>query len=46
VKERWYVVLERVHSEYGAGVRQANQRLESDANAVPVTGDSPVRSVG
>ncbi|MFZ0469348.1 MAG: catalase-related domain-containing protein [Thiogranum sp.] len=46
VKERWYAVLERVHSECAAGVRQANERLESDVNAVPVTDDSPVHSVG
>lgn len=25
VKERWYAVLEKVHPEYAAGVRQANQ---------------------
>ena len=46
VKERWYAVLERVHPECAAGVRLANQRLESDVNAVPVTDDSPVHSVG
>jgi len=46
VKERWYAVLERVHSECAAGVRQANERLESDVNAVPVTDDLPVHSAG
>jgi catalase len=44
VKERWYAVLERVHPEYAAGVREANERMESDVNAVPVTGDTPVDS--
>ncbi len=44
VKERWYAVLERVHPEYAAGVREANERMESDVNAAPVTGDTPVDS--
>ena len=43
VKERWYAVLEKVHPEYARGVRLANENLDSDTNAVPVTDDTPVR---
>ncbi|PYC48353.1 catalase [Litorivita pollutaquae] len=42
VKERWYAVLERVHPDYAAGVRAANEAQNSDVNAVPVTNESPV----
>lgn len=42
VKERWYAVLERVHPDYCAGVRAANEAQASDVNAVPVTNDTPV----
>ena len=42
VKERWYAVLEKVHPDYAAGVRKANEALDSDVNAVPVTDDTPL----
>lgn len=42
VKERWYNVLERVHEDYAAGVREANEKLDSDVNTVPVTDDTEV----
>jgi len=42
VKERWYAVLEKVHPDYAAGVRQANQALDSDVNAAPITDDTPL----
>ncbi|MBV7256622.1 catalase [Pacificimonas sp. WHA3] len=42
VKERWYAVLAKVSAEYEAGVRAANDALDSDVNAVPVTDDTPV----
>lgn len=41
VKERWYAVLARVHPDYAAGVRSAG---EPEANAIPVTGDTPVQA--
>ncbi|PZX18485.1 catalase [Palleronia aestuarii] len=40
VKERWYAVLERVHPDYAAGVRKANETMDSDVNAVPITDDT------
>ncbi|MGY0565749.1 MAG: catalase [Paraglaciecola chathamensis] len=43
VKERWYAVLEKVHPDYAKGVRQANEKLDSDTNAVPITDDTPAR---
>lgn len=42
VKERWYAVLEKVHSEYASGVRKANEQCDSDINAVPITDETPV----
>ncbi|MGC1954124.1 MAG: catalase [Gammaproteobacteria bacterium] len=45
VKERWYAVLERVHPDYAKGVRQANERMDSDVNAVPITEETPVETV-
>lgn len=44
VKERWYAVLERVHSDYAAGVRKANENLDTDVNAVPVTDDTTIEA--
>jgi catalase len=44
VKERWYAVLERVHPSYAAGVRKANEEMDSDVNAVPITDDSKVEA--
>ena len=44
VKERWYAVLERVHPDYAAGVRAANERGDSDVNAVPITEDTAVEA--
>ncbi|MDT0683709.1 catalase [Roseicyclus sp. F158] len=44
VKERWYAVLERVHPDYAAGVRRANEQKDSDVNAVPITDDTPVEA--
>ena len=44
VKERWYAVLERVHPDYAAGVRAANERMDSDVNAVPITDDTQVQA--
>ena len=41
VKERWYAVLARVHPDYAAGVRAAG---EPDANAIPVTEETPVQA--
>ena len=45
VKERWYAVLERVHPDYAKGVRQANEWMDSDVNAVPITEETPVDAV-
>lgn len=42
VKERWYAVLDKVHPDYAAGVRKANETLDSDVNAVPITDDTPL----
>ena len=44
VKERWYAVLERVHPDYAAGVRRANETSDSDVNAVPITEDTQVEA--
>ncbi|MFQ6552195.1 catalase [Aestuariibius insulae] len=44
VKERWYAVLERVHPDYAAGVRAANDRLDTDVNAVPITDDTQIEA--
>lgn len=41
VKERWYAVLEKVHPDYAQGVRLANEKIDSDINAVPVTNNTP-----
>ncbi|WP_163850369.1 catalase [Pseudooceanicola aestuarii] len=41
VKERWYAVLAKVHPDYEAGVRRA---VEDDANAIPVTDETPTRA--
>ncbi|MDP5033085.1 MAG: catalase [Paraglaciecola sp.] len=42
VKERWYAVLKRVHPEYEAGVRKANEEMDSDVNTVPITDNTPL----
>ncbi|WJG09976.1 catalase [Aliiglaciecola sp. LCG003] len=42
VKERWYAVLEKVHPDYAKGVRLANEKLDSDVNAAPITDETPV----
>ena len=44
VKERWYAVLERVHPDYAKGVREANEKMDSDVNAVPITDDTEVEA--
>ncbi len=44
VKERWYAVLERVHPDYAAGVRRANETMDSDVNAVSITEDTAVEA--
>ncbi|TDL83657.1 catalase [Palleronia sediminis] len=43
VTERWLAVLERVHPDYAAGVRQALKDA-SDVNAIAVTDDSAIEA--
>ena len=40
VKERWYAVLEKVHPDYAAGVRNA---CEKDEVAISVTDETPTK---
>ncbi len=40
IKERWCRLLDQVHPDYGAGVREALAKIDSDVNAVPVTDDT------
>ncbi len=42
VKDRWYAVLERVHPDYAAGVRRANETMDSDVNAISITEETQV----
>ncbi len=42
VKERWYAVLEKVHPDYAAGVRNAVESLDTDVNTVPITENTPI----
>ncbi|OSP55248.1 catalase [Pseudoruegeria sp. SK021] len=44
VKERWYAVLARVHPDYAAGVRAANEASDSDVNAISVTDETPTET--
>ncbi|ATI42110.1 catalase [Pacificitalea manganoxidans] len=44
VKERWLAVLEKVHPDYAAGVRAADEAGDTDVNAIPVSDDTPVDS--
>ena len=41
IKEAWCQHLDKVHEDYGAGVREALKRIEDDTNAVPVTENTP-----
>lgn len=40
VKDRWLAVLEKVHPDYAAGVRAADEASDTDVNAIPVTEDT------
>jgi catalase len=42
VKSRWYAVLERVHPDYAAGVKNAVESLDTDVNTVPITENIPL----
>ena len=41
IVERQCQLLDRVHPEYGAGVREAVSRMNTDVNAAPITENTP-----
>jgi len=42
VKERFYKICGKVHPDYEKGVRDANNKYDTDVNAVPITKNSPI----
>ncbi|MCQ8184921.1 catalase [Parvularcula maris] len=44
IKERWCKVLDRVHEDYGRGVREALKTYDTDVNAVPITEDTAIQA--
>ena len=44
IREKWCAILDRVHPDYGSGVRKALAETDSDVNAVPITADTAVQA--